>query len=233
MTRLKDREPPTNAPSTLTPADKSISSKDKEARSQEAKSQEAKSQKAKSQKASQRSASQSAFAPHIRKAETKQNDGFRSDGSGKSTHDRKIATQREGQKEKVSLWRRFGRAVKRHPNVSQTLFFLILVSGTSVVLLSILFKGAWNTQRDNLAILSAILKMELNREDARVLEESPERVVTHNFRTLEPHVAADGWEWENRFGNTITYAKQDQRMIASCSPYSPLYMVCDLGEIPQ
>jgi hypothetical protein len=36
----------------------------------------------------------------------------------------------------------------------------------------------------------------------------------------------------NRFGSTITYGQQDQRLIASCSPYSPLYVICDLSEIP-
>ena len=105
------------------------------------------------------------------------------------------------------------------------------MGGTSLVLLYLLFRGAWSDRDDNVAVLSNILKMELSREDARVLNESPERVITHTFKTLEPHVEADGWTWVNRFGNTITYGKQNQRMIAACRPYSPLYMICDLGEI--
>lgn len=131
----------------------------------------------------------------------------------------------------TSGWRKLGSAIKRHPNVSQTLLFLMLIGGTSAVLLTLLFRDAWSDRYNNVAVLSTILKMELNREDARILEGSPDRVVTHTFRTLEPHVEADGWEWMNRFGNTITYGRQDQRMIASCSAYSPLYMICDLGEI--
>jgi len=134
---------------------------------------------------------------------------------------------------KPSRLSKLGRAIAHHPNISQTLLFLTATGGATLVLLCLLFKGAWSDRHNNPAIISAILKMELAREDVRVIESAPERVVTHSFDTLEPHVEADGWEWINRFGNTITYGKQDQRMIASCSPYSPLYMICDLGEIPK
>lgn len=143
-----------------------------------------------------------------------------------------ISSDGEISQKKKGGWRRFAGTILRYPNVAQVLLFLVVMGGTSLVLLCLLFKGAWSDRDNNLKVINTILKMELQREDARMLETSPERIVTHTFKTLEPHVEADGWTWVNRFGNTITYGKQEQRMIASCRPYSPLYMICDLGEIP-
>ncbi|MFK8182088.1 MAG: hypothetical protein AB8B99_01850 [Phormidesmis sp.] len=149
------------------------------------------------------------------------------DLAGEISSENKIYNQKKG-----SL-RTLGHIILRYPNVAQILLFLTVIGGTSLVLIGLLFQGAWSDRDNNFAILNTILKMELNREDVRTLEDSPERVLTHTFRTLEPHVEADGWTWINRIGKTITYGKQDQRMIASCRPYSPLYMICELGEIPQ
>ena len=74
--------------------------------------------------------------------------------------------------------------------------------------------------------------MELGRNSALEIDENPQRVVTRSFTSLEPYVTNDNWEWHNRFGSTITYTKPDRWLIASCSPYSPLYLVCDLSEVP-
>ena len=74
--------------------------------------------------------------------------------------------------------------------------------------------------------------MEVGRESTHPIDNDPQKVVTRSFTSLEPHVAEDDWEWRNRFGSTITYQKQDRWLIASCSPYSPLYLVCDLSEVP-
>lgn len=109
----------------------------------------------------------------------------------------------------------------------------MLLSGTSVVFLYLLFQGAWRDRANNATLLGTILKMELAREEARVIEDSPEHVITHTFKTLDGYVAKDDWVWLNRFGSTVTYGKQEQRMIASCRPYSPLYIICNLSEIPQ
>ena len=108
----------------------------------------------------------------------------------------------------------------------------MLFSGTSLFLLYSLFKGAWSPHQDNVAVLKTILKMELERENSRLLDLEPHKVVTRSYQSLDPHVASDGWVWINRFGSTITYGKQEQRLIASCSAYSPLYLVCSLSEIP-
>ncbi len=134
-------------------------------------------------------------------------------------------------------WRRFRNTVARHPKLTQLALLLTLAGGTSIVLLTLLFRGAWSGHQDNLAILSTILKMELSRADSLPLNTSPlkeneQRLVTRTFSTLEPHLETDGWAWINRFGSTMTYGKQDQRLIVSCSPYSPLYIICDLSEIP-
>ena len=119
----------------------------------------------------------------------------------------------------------------RHSTLTQIVTFLAAASGTSLVLVCFLFRGAWSEHKDNFAILNAIFKMEASRESSLAIGDSEQRVVTRTFSTLEPHLEADGWQWINRFGSTITYGKQDQRLIASCSPYSPLYIVCDFSEI--
>lgn len=133
---------------------------------------------------------------------------------------------------KQSSWRKSRKTLIHHPQLVQLALFLTLMSGASAVLLCLLFKGAWVSHQDNFAILSSITKMELSREDARAVNGDSERLVTRTFATLEPSLKADGWSWINRFGSTMTYGKQDQRLIASCSPYSPLYIICDLSEIP-
>lgn len=127
--------------------------------------------------------------------------------------------------------RRIRNFVGRHPVLTQTLAFSAITGGTSLVLLCILFKGAWSDHKNNLAILNAIFKMETSRQSTLMVNDDSQKVVTRTFSTLEPHLEDDGWTWINRFGSTITYGKQDQRLIASCSPYSPLYIVCDLSEI--
>jgi hypothetical protein len=130
-------------------------------------------------------------------------------------------------------WQRFRRGVAAHPRLLQLAVLLLLMGSTSAVLLYFLFRGAWPNHPDNAAILGSILKMELSREDSRAIhDDNTQRVVTRTFSTLERYVEADGWTWMNRFGSTITYGQQDQRLIASCSPYSPLYVICDLSEIP-
>ena len=112
-------------------------------------------------------------------------------------------------------------AIARHPQLTKTFIFLAFTGGTGFFLLYSLFKGAWTPERDNLIILNTILKMELNRESTRAINDNPQQLVTRSYESLEPHVEADDWRWVNRFGGTITYGKQDQRLIASCSPYSP------------
>jgi len=133
---------------------------------------------------------------------------------------------------KVGRLRRVGGAIARHPRITQTAVLLLLATGTGCFLLYSLFKGAWSPHQDNIGILTTIFKMELNREDTRVLEDDSRQVITRSYQSLEPYVAEDEWVWVNRFGSTITYGRQDQRLIASCSAYSPLYMVCSLSEIP-
>ncbi len=133
---------------------------------------------------------------------------------------------------KVSLLRRTGRSIARHPRIIQSVILLLLFSGTGIFLLYSLFKGAWSPHQDNVGVLRTILRMELSQESARAIEEDPQQIVTRSYQSLEPHVANDGWVWINRFGSTITYGKQDQRLIASCSAYSPLYLICSLSEIP-
>ena len=202
MTRLKNRAPATDPPSAST---SSLSAKPGDIKLKDAKRKDAK------------------------RKDTKLKDTKLKDAKRKDTEP---IGPTAAASQKTSGWRKLGNAIKRYPNVSQLLLFFALIGGTSLILLTMLFKDAWSDRYNNIAILRAILTMELSREETRVIEDSPERVVTHTFKTLEPHVEADGWVWINRFGNTITYGKQDQRMIASCSPYSPLYMICDLGEIP-
>lgn len=138
----------------------------------------------------------------------------------------------KGSKPKVGRLKKLCRAITRHPRITTTALLLILASGTGIVLLCLLFKGAWSGHRDNVAVLQTILKMELEREDTLAINDDAQQVVTRTYLTLEPHVAQDDWTWINRFGSTITYGKQDQRLIASCSAYSPLYLICDLSEIP-
>ncbi len=134
---------------------------------------------------------------------------------------------------KPSRWRKLRTGISKHPRLIQLAVLLLLLGGTSAVSLYCLFKGAWPKHQDNVAILGSILKMELSRENSRAIDDNnTQRVVTRSFASLEEYVEADGWKWLNRFGSTMTYGKQEQRLIASCSPYSPLYVICDLSEIP-
>ncbi len=133
---------------------------------------------------------------------------------------------------KPSKLRKIRNGITHHPRLVQVAIFLTLISGTGLVMLYFLFRGAWPKHEDNTAILNSILKMELNRENIQTIDGDNQRVITRTFSSLEPAVEADGWTWINRFGSTITYGKQDRRLIASCSPYSPLYIICDLSEIP-
>lgn len=133
---------------------------------------------------------------------------------------------------KAGRLRRTGRFIARHPRLTQTVVLLLLVTGTGTFLLYALFKDAWSPHQDNIGVLTTIFKMELNRETTRVIGEDPQQVITRSYQSLEPYLADDEWVWINRFGSTITYGKQDQRLIASCSAYSPLYLVCNLSEIP-
>lgn len=136
-------------------------------------------------------------------------------------------------KPKVRGWQKLGKAIARHPRITTTALLLALASGTGIVLLCLLFKGAWSGHQDNVGILHTLLKMELAREDTLAInDDDTQQVITRTYLTLEPYVAQDDWTWINRFGSTITYGKQDQRLIASCSAYSPLYLICDLSEIP-
>jgi len=133
---------------------------------------------------------------------------------------------------KTSRLRRVGRALARHPRLTQTAVLLMLATGTGAFLLYSVFKGAWSPHQDNIGVLTTIFKMELNRENTRAIGEDSQHVITRSYQSLEPYVADDEWVWINRFGGTITYGKQDQRLIASCSAYSPLYLICNLSEIP-
>ena len=133
---------------------------------------------------------------------------------------------------KPSAWRRLRMTVARHPRLVQFGFLSAIATGTACFLLYSLFKDAWSPDQNNLAILQTIFKMELNRDSAQPIEGDPQRVVTRSFTSLEPYVAQEDWQWRNRFGSTTTYQKQDRWLIASCSPYSPLYLICDLSEIP-
>ena len=135
-------------------------------------------------------------------------------------------------KTKPSRLRKVGRVIAHHPRITQLVLLLAFISGTSVFLLYSLFKGAWSPEQDNLKILSTILEMEVSRESTIAIEGDNNQVLTRSFQSLEPYVEEDGWTWVNRFGSTITYRKQEQTLIASCSPYSPLYMICSLSEIP-
>ncbi len=135
--------------------------------------------------------------------------------------------------DRPSRLRRMGSAIARHPRLIQSVVLLILLAGTSSFLLYSLFRGAWSPEKDNKAILQTIFAMETERKDALPIDQnSPQQIVTRSYADLEPYVEADGWTWINRFGSTITYGRQDQRLIASCSAYSPLYLVCNLSEIP-
>ncbi|MEO1619548.1 MAG: hypothetical protein AAFU53_00790 [Cyanobacteria bacterium J06632_3] len=132
----------------------------------------------------------------------------------------------------ASRLRQFGRAIARHPQITQVFLLLVITSGTSIFLLYLLFRGAWSTHQDNVAVLSTIFKMELSRKDTLALGDSPQQVITRSYKTLDAYVEPDGWSWVNRFSSTITYGKQEQRLIASCSSYSPIYIICSLSEIP-
>jgi hypothetical protein len=156
------------------------------------------------------------------------------DSSVNSSVDLSVDSSASTQVTKPRLWRKLRRGVSNHPRLLvQLAVLLMLLGGTSTMLLHSLFKGAWSQHQDNVAILGSILKMELGHENSRAIpDDNTQRVVTRSFSTLESHVEADGWKWLNRFGSTITYGKRDQRLIASCSPYSPLYVICDLSEIP-
>ena len=128
--------------------------------------------------------------------------------------------------------RRFGRLIARHPRITQIVVLLALISGTGIFLLYLLFRDAWSPEQDNLRVMRTIWQMETNRETLLAVEGNPQQVVTRSYETLENNVEADGWVWVNRFGSTLTFGQQEQRMIASCSPYSALYLVCNLSEIP-
>lgn len=133
---------------------------------------------------------------------------------------------------KPSRLRSLGRLVARHPRIVQAIVLLAVFSGTGVFLLYLLFRDAWSPEQDNLGVLRTIWEMETSRESTLAMPDNPQQVVTRSYDTLEASVEADGWVWINRFGSTITYGKQEQRLIASCSPYSPLYLICNLSEIP-
>lgn len=133
---------------------------------------------------------------------------------------------------KPSRLRRVSRFMARHPRWVQAFLLLALTSGTGCFLLYSLFRGAWTPERDNLTILQTIFKMEIKRDSTRIIDGDPQQVVTRSYQSLEPYMEEDGWIWVSRFGSTITYGSQNKRLIASCSPYSPLYMVCSLSEIP-
>lgn len=132
--------------------------------------------------------------------------------------------------------RKIGKAIARHPKLVQFFTLLLLTGGTSIFLLYLLFRGAWSTHEDNLTLLRTIWLMETGGESTRIIgqnpDQNPQRVITRSYETLEPYVEADGWTWVNRFGGTITYGKQEKRLIASCGAYSPLYLICSLSEIP-
>lgn len=142
-----------------------------------------------------------------------------------------IAPPEVGQRQPSRL-RRIGKAIVRHPKLVQFFTLLLLAGGTGIFLLYLLFRGAWSTHEDNITLLRAIWLMETGRESTRIIDDSPQRVITRSYETLDPYVEADGWTWVNRFGGTITYGKQEKRLIASCGAYSPLYLICSLSEIP-
>jgi len=138
---------------------------------------------------------------------------------------------------KPSRLRQIGSAIARHPRIVQLAILLVVLTGTSSYLLYSLFRGAWSPEKDNIAILKTIVTMELEREDAVPLADSESEsgsnlVVTRSYVDLEPYLETDGWIWINRFGSTTTYGRQEERLIASCSTYSPLYLICNLSEIP-
>lgn len=133
---------------------------------------------------------------------------------------------------KPSAWRRLRMSAARHPRLVQFGLLSTIAAGTTCFLLYSLFKGAWSSNQNNFAILQTIFKMEAGRNSTLPIDGDPQRVVTRSFTSLEPYVAQDDWAWRNRFGSTITYQNQDRWLIASCSPYSPLYLVCDLSEVP-
>lgn len=130
-------------------------------------------------------------------------------------------------------WRRITARVAHHPRILTGLALLAIVGSTSALLGYQLFKGAWANHRDNAKIVRTLLKMELAQASALPLENNPQQLITRTYSTLEPHLEADGWQWINRFGSTSTYAKPNQQLIVSCSPYSPLYLICDVSEIIQ
>ncbi len=138
---------------------------------------------------------------------------------------------------KPSRWRWIGSAIACHPRIVQLALLLTMLTGTSSYLLYSLFKDAWSPEKDNIAILKTIVTLELEREDALPIIDSKSEpvsnlVVTRSYVDLEPYLEIDGWIWINRFGSTITYGRQEEILIASCSTYSPLYLICNLSEIP-
>ncbi|MEM9152428.1 MAG: hypothetical protein AAGB19_18500 [Cyanobacteria bacterium P01_F01_bin.3] len=132
---------------------------------------------------------------------------------------------------KFSRLRHVGQAIARHPRITQAAVLLMLTTGTGVFLLYSLFKGAWSPHQDNIGILTTIFKMEMRRENTQLIDDNPQQVITRSYKSLESHVSDDNWVWINRFGSTVTYGRQEQRIIASCSAYSPLYLICSLSEI--
>ena len=135
-------------------------------------------------------------------------------------------------KQRFKVVRGTGRFIRRHPRFSQTLLVLMIVGGTGLFLLHSLFREAWSSERDHLSVMRTIFDLETAREDALPIDDDLQQVITRSYQDLEPYVAEEGWVWENRFGSTITYAKQDKHLIASCGPYSALYMICNLSEVP-
>lgn len=131
-----------------------------------------------------------------------------------------------------SRWRSVRAQVARRARLLQIAGLLLTLGGTSIFLLCLLFRDAWSEHQDNFGILQTILKMELGRDDALAIENDSQQVVTRAYANLEPYLETDGWIWINRFGSTMTYGREEQRLIASCSPYSPLYLICNLSEIP-
>ncbi len=132
-----------------------------------------------------------------------------------------------------SRLRRIGSAIARHPNLAHLILTLALLAGGSSFFLYGLFKQDWSPEKDNQAILKAIVKLEFGRKNVLpIANDDSERVVTRSYADLDPYVEIDGWAWINRFGSTLTYGRADERLIASCSTYSPLYLVCNLSEVP-
>lgn len=132
-----------------------------------------------------------------------------------------------------SLLRRIGSTITRYPSLIQIVLTIVLLTGTSSFLLYRLFRDAWSPDKNNQAILEAIATMEFERKNVLPIENSSsEQVVTRSYIDLDPYLKVEGWMWINRFGSTITYGRNDERLIASCSTYSPLYLVCNLSKIP-